>query len=272
MSHVGGTIITDNYIESQAAHQATREIHARFGDTIAIKPKSLLKFGQNNDVGMTAATIMTLPSGIYNETYVSSNLINSISSSSASDNEPIYYEGHTISGNNLTFVAGTVTLNGQTKTALPTAVGRISRAYNANGANLIGNVYFYEGTSAVVAGVPSDGTKVHMIIPAGLNQTRKSSTSFSQFDYGIITSIEAALNQKTPANADVALEYREIGSVFKTLTIISLGSQGSSSTFRQLEPYIVIPKNCDVRMVAVANTSSVSISASFNCYLGYVIN
>lgn len=272
MSHVGGIIVSDNHIESYGVHQAKREILSRFGDDIAIKPKSLLKFGQNTDVGTSSATIMTLPAGQLNETYVSSNLINSISSSSASDIEPIYYEGHTISGSNLTFVTGTVTLNGQTKIALPTSVARVTRAYNANGANLIGNIYFYEGTSAVVAGVPSDGTKVHLMIPAGLNQSRKAATAFSQFDYGIITSIEAALNQKTPANADVVLEYRELGSVFKTLTIISLGSQGSSSTFRQLEPFIVIPKNCDVRMIAVANTPSVSISASFNCYLGYVIN
>lgn len=92
---------------------AINEIYSTYGDVVSVneKAKSLLKFGQNALVGTSQATVMTLPAGILAETYVTTNAIDSVSSSDNGDTQLVYVEGHTIDGDgNLTFISQTVTL------------------------------------------------------------------------------------------------------------------------------------------------------------------
>lgn len=273
MSFAGRTVNSINHIESYRIHQAVREIKYTYGYDVAIKQKDLLMYGQNVDVGTSSTTIMTLISGQLNETYVSSNLINRLSSSNNSDAQPVTVEGHTISNGLLSFKTQTVTLTGQTPVALTTPLARCTRIYDSNGASLLGNIYAFQSTSAVVAGVPSDGTKVHAIIPAGSNQTKKCSTSTSAYDFFLISSFGASLNKKTAANADLRIEFRQIGHTFKTNIELSIGTDGSSyASFDGIEPLIIIPNNSDVRMVAEASTSGVSITSNINGYFAYILN
>jgi len=64
--------------------EAELEALSAYGDRVSVahKKKSLLKFGRNKLVGTSAATIMTLPAGVSNETYISTNGINRLSSAS----------------------------------------------------------------------------------------------------------------------------------------------------------------------------------------------
>lgn len=65
-------------------YTALQVIESTYGDEVTFKRKYLSKFGQNELVGTAFATIMTLPSGTLNETYVTTNIINKISSSNSS--------------------------------------------------------------------------------------------------------------------------------------------------------------------------------------------
>lgn len=249
---------------------AQEVIKADYGDTVSVanKKKPLLKFGRNTNVGTatTGYTLWSTGADQANETYVATNVnsIDSISSSSASDTIQVTVEGHTETGGNKTFVVQTVTLSGTTRVALTTPLNRATRVYNSNADNLIGNVYVYQNT-AITAGKPTDTTKIHLTVRAGKNQSEKASTSLSSEDYWIITEFRASVLEKTSANADVELQVRREGGVFRQLEDITASSNSNGSI--QFNPYVIIPPNSDVRLVAVASSANTDISGSIQGYL-----
>lgn len=250
--------------------QAINEIKEIYGDNVSIqdKKKSLIKYGENDSVGATSTTIMTLQGSATVEFYETSNLITHVASSSASDtNIKITIEGHTISGNNLTFVVQDATLNGQTKVALTTPLARATRAYNTNSVNLVGAVSIAEDVT-FSSGVPTVDSATHLIIPAGKNQTRKASTSVSSTDYWIITNFYCDILEKASAFAVVELQTRQIGHVFREIATLSC-SNNSRGVFN-FSPYLVIPKNSDVRLQATASGASIDVSGGMMGYLASV--
>ena len=244
---------------------AINEIYKTYGDRVSIleKGKSLLKFGTNKLVtnATSGSTIMTLPSGIDHETYVNTNSIDTISSSSGSDTEIITIEGHTISGDDLTFVTQIAILNGQNKVTLSTPLARMTRMANNNGTNLVGTVYGYEDT-AISGGVPTDGTKVHCMIPVGRNQSLKCSTSISSVDYWIVPSLNFYVLEKSSAFAEGYLQTRPITGVFRERDVFSSGS-GNSHT-EDYRPYFIIPPNTDVRIIGIGSGASTHLGASIH--------
>lgn len=248
---------------------AITQIKSVYGDDVTVKPKTLAKFGSNDNIGTTYATVMTLPGTEINETYIATNGITHISSSDAGDDQEVLIEGHTISGSDFTFVSQSVTLNGQNKVALSTPLARATRALNNNGTDLAGDVYIYQDDT-LTAGVPDTDTKVHLIIPQGFNQSRKAATAISSSDYYIITGFVASINKKTAATADVQLQVRDFGKVFRTIFNVTVSSTGGPTAVVNLDPAIIIPKNSDLRIRARASTTGVEVSARMKGYLARV--
>ena len=253
--------------------QAEREIYRQFGDEVSIdlKAKSLIKFGKSAPLDAdTMATVWTVNNA--DEVYVSSNLIDSISSSSLLDQEEIYIEGHTVTGTGFdqkfTFVAQTVTLNGQTRVSLPTPLARVSMAYNNNGTPLVGRVVVYEDT-ALTGGVPDDVSKTHIDIPLGLQESFKGATTFSDNDYFICTGGFGSVSLTQDGVVDFYLEIREAGKVFRQVAAIS--ATNSSPWAIDLDPAVIIPKNCDVRIRAETSANGVVVFGSFKGYLAKVV-
>lgn len=251
--------------------QAEREIEATFGDRVSVdrKAKSLIKFGKSAELSTLRETVWTVGG---NETYVNDNLITHISSSSALDNQEIKLECHTVTGTGtdqqFTFLVQTVTLNGQNKVALPTPVARVSNAFNNNGTELVGRVVVYEDT-AIVGGVPSDATKIHMDIPAGFQQGFKGATTFSNQDYYILTGGFGSVSKKQDAAADFYLEVRTAGGVFIQSAAISATSSGPWSI--DLDPAVIIPKNADVRITVESGSQGAVVFGVFKGYLAKVL-
>lgn len=251
--------------------KAIHDIKKNYGHEVSIweKGKDLLKFGRSEAVQTgTKTTLMTLPSGVYNETYASDNVITHVSSSSGSDTVEIVVEGHTISGGNLTFVSQTVTLAGQTKTALTTPMARANRAYNDSGTDLVGNIYFYHDT-AITAGIPNDLSTVHLMIRAGENNTEKCATSISSADYWIITGVYADVIEKTASTAEIVFESRVIGKVFREA--FELTASNTSGTYRQGHPYVIVRPNSDVRLRALASAANTQVSGGIVGVLAKII-
>lgn len=252
--------------------QAEREIQALTGDVVSVdrKAKSLIKFGKSAD--LTADTLETVWTVGGNESYVTGNTIDYISSSSASDTQTIKLECHTVEGTGVnskfTFLIQEVTLNGQTPVALDTPVARVSHAYNSNGTEIVGRVTVYENTT-VVGGVPSDTTKIHLDIPQGLQGSFKGATTFSNSDYYILTGGFGSVSKKQEASADFFLEVREAGGVFIQRAAISAASGGPWNV--ELDPAVIIPKNADVRITADASANNTVVFGVFKGYLAKVI-
>jgi hypothetical protein len=253
--------------------QAEREIYQSFGEVVSIdtKAKSLVKFGKSS--ALTTGSLQTVWTVGGNETYVSANTIDSISSSSVNDQEEIYIEGHTVTGTGrdqkFTFVSQTVTLNGQTRVALPIPLARVSMAYNNNGTLLVGRVVVYENT-AILLGVPVDASKIHIDIPLGFQESFKAATTFSDTDYYILTGGFGSVSLKQDGSADFYLEIREPGKIFRQVAGISVINAGPWTI--NLDPAVIIPKNCDIRVRVETSVNNLVVFTSFQGYLAKVIN
>lgn len=148
-------------------------------------------------------------------------------------------------------------LTGQTKVPLTTPLARATRIRNASGTDFLGSIYVFEDDT-LSGGVPTTASKVHCIAPAGDNNSRKASTSLSQYDYWIVTNIWADCLKKSASFADVSLQVRENGETFITHDPISCAPGGRG--YHYFKPYLVIPANADVRLVASADGASTSVS------------
>ena len=78
MNYIGPTL----HSLDPKINNVIEEILSTYGDKVRLKNKSLLKFGEALNLGTTQATIWQRGG---NETYVSTNIIDTLSSSSVSD-------------------------------------------------------------------------------------------------------------------------------------------------------------------------------------------
>jgi hypothetical protein len=248
--------------------QSEREIQSTYGDVVSIdkKAKSLLKFGKS--APLTTNSLQTVWTVGGNEVYISDDGITHISSSSASDTQEIRVEGHTISGNDLTFVVQTVTLSGQTSVALTTGLARVSRISNNNGTELVGRVVVYEDTE-INGGIPTDANKIHIDIPLGFQQSFKAATSFSKEDYYVMTGFYGAVSAKQSAAVDFYVEVKEPDGVFLQKACFTASSSGGNSDI-SLDPAIIIPKNSDVRVRCETSDNNAVVFGIFKGYLAKV--
>ncbi len=252
---------------------------------IETKGKSLFKFGRttNADSGQVV-TIMDLPGATqYEETLSTTNDIDAISSSDDGDTETVTIEGHTIDGSgNLTFVTPqTVTLTGQTPVSLGTPLARATRMYNANGtsgspaANLVGNIYAFASSGVTVtAGVPQTNTAVKAMISAGQQQTRKCATAISNADYWFITGLTTSALRATGSGArvDVELQVKEKYGVWRPrVADLYLATATQPTITIKFEPWIIVPPNSDVRMVAISDTADTTVTATMAGVLASVL-
>ena len=171
-----------------------------------------------------------------------------------------------------TFVSQNVTLAGQTKTALTTDLARVTRAFvpaQNRAANLVGTIYVAEDVT-FTAGVPQTDTAVHLTIPAGENQSQKTSTTLSSVDYYIVSSFFVDTLEKNTAYVDCRLEVREVGGVFRPASPWISASNNAPNHF-PFDQYIIIPPNADVRAVARADSGGTRfVSGGIQGYLGII--
>ena len=279
-------MLTELYAEMDITH-AQNVVFSTYGDTVSVesKKKSLNKFGrtENADSG-TATTVAVFQGTVVNETYVSTNIIDSVVSSSTSDTtQVITVEGHTIDGSgNLTFSVQNATLTGQTEVTLTTPLARVSRAFVANSgtfnspyAALVGNVSIYDNTGGIASGVPSTAAATKAIIEAGKTQTEKAATSVSSVDYWFLTGIEASVEEQGPAAAvDIYVEIRDVanGGQWRPIGVeLSLDTNSQPTGEHKFKPFRIVPKNHDVRVVAISGTANTYVSADLEGYLAVVI-
>lgn len=248
-----------NLTKNPWMEHAKRVIFADHGVNVSLqaKNKNLLKFGRSHQVQTTKSTLMELPTGTYNETYIGTNSITQIVSTDAGDTEEIKIEGHTIAGGDFTFVVQTINLTGQTAATLATPLARVTRAYNNDSTEIAGTVSICE-SDTYTAGVPNTPAGVHLQIRAGEQQSFKCATTLSSVDFWVVTSFYADMLEKTATSAEVTLEIREAGKVFLPKATVSV-SQSHRAVFDFL-PYLIVPPNADIRLVSLASAAGKDIS------------
>ena len=246
--------------------KAIVDIQNKYGHSVSVHKKSdnLLKFGRSEAVSTTTkTTLMTLPSGVFNETYVTDNLITTVSSASALDTaannaSDIIITGCTVDGSgNFTFVEQTAALNGTAQITLTTPLSRADRIYNADSAEMTGPVYVYE-TGTATAGVPDTSAAVHLMLRGGEQQSEKCAVTIPSDEYWIVMGVYGDTLEKSAANAEIAFEVRLKGKVFRKQ--FDLSASEKTGSFRRSPPYIIIRPNSDVRMRALASGLNTQVS------------
>jgi len=261
---------------------AIREVESTYGDIVSVnaKKKSLIKFGktlQANDGVRT--TVGIFQDAVVNETLATGNTVDSLVSTSGSDTGIVTVEGHTMDGSgNLTFVSQDVTATGQTRAVLGTPMARANRMYIKGGtfavpavAN-VGNIAVYDNAanSGLTAGKPDTDASVKMILVAGINQTQKCATSISSTDYWFISEVYASVTRGSPQSAkvNIEVEYKQVGGVWRPLGFeMNLDQASGPHMHDEMRPFFIIPKNSDVRMIAISDTASTIVSG----YIGGVL-
>ncbi len=270
--------------------QAENVVLSTYGDRVSVeqKAKNLNKFGTNTTVGTSFETVAQFQGTTANETYVSTNLIDSISSSDQTNDVGITFvvEGHTIDGSgNLTFVSQEVTLDGtdaRTKVSLPTPMARANRAYvkasgtfNSPQAVPTGTIYIYDDTGGVTNGVPTDATGTKLLIEAGETQTQKCATSISSTDYWFIDAIDAGVGSAggSANRVLIRLETRDVanGGVWRPLGRELTLDVDQGGVQQDTRPFLIVPKNHDMRVRALTNANTASVFAEVRGYLAKVV-
>ncbi len=262
----------ENILDQNVFNSDPRISHAysvildQFGDVVRVKDKSLLKRGRNDDLG-TSEQLVWVQGGF--EVYATGNDIDTISSSNAGDTQDVLIEGHTILGNDLTFLVQSATLNGQNEVTLDTPLYRATNIQNDDSTDFGGTVFVYESGGTVTAGVPQVAADIHLETDGTNNQSLKCATSLSSVDYWLITQIEVSVQRQQVRSVDFMLQIREFGKVFTTIFPISANSSGGSAPIT-FDPIIICPKNSDIRMTAISSGTSTSVSAFINGYLDII--
>jgi len=271
------------------AEMAVREIQKSYGHTVDIpnKAKSLVKFGRTYGADADVRTTVALfqDTGVINETFVTTNAITHMASEDTGDTEQtIVLEGQTIDADgNLTFVVQNVgPLTGTTAVAFSVPCARATRAYVKDGTfsspavPLSGNVNIFEGDTGVVGGKKTTSSKTHLTIEgvAGTYQSEKAATSISSLDYWILTGITCAMQKDGGATAAVEfdIDVRHLGGVWRELGLeVSLRTTANVMHAETFTPYIVVPPNSDVRLVATSNVAGLKCTGRIRGILAKIL-
>ena len=245
-------------VPSSAISYAENEILKTYGDTVSVweKGKRLIKFGANKDVDLVQEAVIQAPD---DDSILTSNVITHVTSSGAYTGT-VAVEGFTISGGELTFVSQTSNVVDTTLVTLGTPLARVTRMYN-NGTT---------DYTTQISAVNSTNTAKYCVIEGSLgqNQSLKAQTSISKDDYYIMYQMSGGI-VATSANVIFSFQTKEVGKVWRTQR--QFVASGVSFTEVPLSPPIIVPKNHDIRIVAISDTNNTSVVAEFSGYLAGIV-
>lgn len=176
--------------------------------------------------------------------------ITHFSSSNAGDTQDWIVLGLDINGFE---VEQEITMVGQTKTALGTALWRVYRVMNISSTDNVGNIYVYTDT-AITAGVPNDTTQVKAHVAAGNNITRMGMFTIPKGETGFLVSIDTSVTKKG-AFVDWENSLRLPNGVFFSPNIFALASTGSSKDNSQILAFERTDELTDLRTLVTSDTT-----------------
>lgn len=205
------------------------------------------------------------------------NVITEVVSATNGDTQTLTVEGHTKSGDDLTFVVQTVTLTGNTPAVLGTALHTCTRAYNSSATEFTGPVYFYDPTDGESSGVPTDPSDIALYLAGSADthgqQSGNAFTAISSTDYFLITQISSDVNRSGNGSYDIEWQKRSTTGVWRPIEMDMALDTGATSIFgHTLNPVIIVPPNHYIR--ALARSSSASdgeVSVEISGYLAAVV-
>ncbi len=174
----------------------------------------------------------------------------------------------------------TVTLAGNTKTAIPVVSGflpvRVLRVENNGATDFVGHVYVYEDDTPV-GGTPPTAAKIRAKVRIGYNKTMMATYTIPSKRQGFLTRFVARSSstndpklQPSPGYVFallpvVSIRIREFGGVWKCFTRGAISSMGSSHWSEDLEALPLLPPKTDIKwMVDEIGGDNCSVVGAFD--------
>ncbi len=250
--------------------------------SVTRKAKLLTKFGHSTEIDSSGyktvweGTVINDEPPLFGDPSVG-NTITEVVSANAGDTQTIRVEGHTKSGDDLTFGVQDVTLTGQTPVVLGTALHTCTRAYNTSSTEFTGPVYFYDPTDGETNGVPNDPTDVALYLAGSADthgqQSGNAFTAISSSDYYLVTQLITDVNRSGNAAYDVEWQRRSTTGVWRPIEIdIALDTSATTIHTIELNPVLIIPPNTYIRALARSNSATDGeVSAAIGGYLASIL-
>lgn len=167
---------------------------------------------------------------------------------------------------NWNIASGSLTLNGQTPVQVGQLRRRIHRGWVSGSQAAEGIIYVSDLGTATVGGVPSDSTKVRLIIHPDSQQTQMALyTVPAGYDLYIVNAwCNIAREIVATGQAGIRIYRREQGGVFRTVHTLSISVGGSSGDHRPYTVPIRFKEKEDLIYRATASTNDLGVSAGFH--------
>jgi hypothetical protein len=163
------------------------------------------------------------------------------------------------------------TLVGQAKTAITTTSGddpvRILSVVNGSGVTLLGDVYVYEN-SAVVAGVPSDASKIRAKILIGNDRTYMAMYTIPSGKTGYLYKRACGLANATATTLESRWQKRLVGASFQMDTRVTLDNSVISQYSEEFPLPESLAAKTDIKWTAqVVGADNSAITGAFELLL-----
>lgn len=251
--------------------------------SVTQKAKSLIKFGHSAEIDNTGFKVVWEGTAINDEGPLFGdpslgNVITHVVSADAGDTEVLRVEGHTKSGDDLTFGTQLVTLNGQTPVALSTPLHVAVKAWNTSATEFTGPIYLYDPTDGETNGVPDDPSDVGLYL-AGTSEaihgqiSHNAFTAVSSVDCWVVTQMIVDVNRSGSGNYDIEWQRRSTTGVWLPMEVeLNINTGGTSAFVVDLNPCIIVPQNHYVRAVGQSSVSQDGeVSVSIGGYLALLL-
>ena len=219
------------------------------------------KFGENPVITTTSdPEDIWEASGLYIYDADNTAPIVSLISDDGGDTEPILVTGLDINGNE---VEQTLTLTGNTRVALTTALWRVYRMVNVGTTNIAGTVYCYTGTG----GTPA-ANLIRAVIEGSNNQTLMALYTIPNKKVGFLFREEVGQSRGvSTSETRCALRTRHYGGVFTIRKRVNLANSGSS-IYQDVHPFPdPLSAKTDVLMTIESVSATVGIFGAFSILL-----
>jgi hypothetical protein len=165
---------------------------------------------------------------------------------------------------NYNLLQETVTLNGQTKVVTVGTYLRVNKVEvltaGTGGVNA-GELYVYDTSDTVTAGVPQTSTKIFGRIAAGLNITQMACYTTAANERLLLTRVLGQLGDLTTTvkYGKIRVKVQKFGELAKFFTLAQVSSAGGTHALEMENGIVEVPEKSDVSFQAIASAAGEAI-------------
>lgn len=219
--------------------------------------KSIIKFGYNPDLVVDVEEDVTTFGGTYQFLSDAGEAIQLVSDNAA-DNQLIVLD---LLDANFKEVRQTVSLNGTTQVPVPGGpYTRVNRMFNGNGVEFAGDIRLTDAAT---------GLKILSEALAMEQQSNQMVFTIPDGMIGMLKFITISINKAGGSDTSVIFRIKTRGfeKVFRTTTRVGLQRNGTSTLATENTLPGTLPPRTDVKLTAVASSSSTDATGIFELYL-----